>query len=51
VRIGGIKEMGDKSSRYINRLYRDESEIEYKIAIAQIIYICLCEEKNLKSFL
>lgn len=43
--------MEEKSSRYIHRLYKDERDIKYKVAIAQIMYLCLCEGGNRKSFL
>lgn len=41
--------MEKNSLEYINRLYKDERDIKYKIAIAQIM--CLCEKENHKSFL
>jgi len=48
-RKGKVEEMEKSSLEYINRLYKDEREIKYKIAIAQINY--LMWRGNHKSFL
>ena len=42
--------MEKNSIEYINMLYKDKRDIKYKIAIAQINYLCLCEEKTINVF-
>ena len=49
-RKGKVEEMEKSSLEYINRLYKDERDIKYKIAIAQINYLCLCEEEIINLF-
>ena len=49
-RKGKVEEMEKNSLEYINRLYKDERDIKHKIAIAQIIYLCLHEEETINLF-